>query len=35
VAAHRKACADGRTEEAMKLALQALARDPKCFAAEK
>jgi hypothetical protein len=35
VAAYRKACADGRTEEAMKLAMQALARDPKCFAAEK
>jgi hypothetical protein len=35
VAAYRKACAEGRTEEAMKLALQALARDPKCFAADK
>ncbi|HET6573471.1 MAG TPA: hypothetical protein VFG68_07710, partial [Fimbriiglobus sp.] len=35
VAAYHKACADGRTEEALKLAMQALARDPSCFADEK
>jgi hypothetical protein len=35
VAAYRQACADGRTEEAMRLALQALAADPMCFAGEK
>jgi hypothetical protein len=32
VAAYRKACAAGKTEEALKLAMQALALDPKCFA---
>jgi type II secretory pathway component GspD/PulD (secretin) len=35
VAAYRKACADGRTEEAMKCAMQALAKDPHCFAEQK
>jgi hypothetical protein len=32
-AAYRKACAAGKTEEAMRLAMQALAADPMCFAA--
>jgi Flp pilus assembly secretin CpaC len=32
VKAYRKACADGKTEEALKLAMQALALDPQCFA---
>ncbi|HET6576125.1 MAG TPA: hypothetical protein VFG68_21160 [Fimbriiglobus sp.] len=31
VAAYRRACAAGRTEEAMRLAMQALAADPACF----
>jgi type II secretory pathway component GspD/PulD (secretin) len=35
VARYRKACAEGRTEEAMRLAMLALAQDPKCFATEK
>lgn len=35
VAEYRKACAEGRTEDAMKCAMQALAIDPKCFANEK
>ena len=28
---YKKACAEGRTEDAMKLAMKALAMDPKCF----
>lgn len=32
VAEYRKACAAGKTEEAMKLAMKALAADPACFA---
>jgi hypothetical protein len=35
VAAYHKACADGRAEEALRLAMQALARDPNCFAEQK
>lgn len=35
VAAYHKACADGRTEDALRMAMQALARDPNCFATEK
>jgi hypothetical protein len=35
VAAYHKACADGRAEEALRLAMQALARDPSCFADQK
>jgi hypothetical protein len=35
VAAYRKACAEGRTEAAAALAVQALALDPMCFAAMK
>jgi hypothetical protein len=35
VAAYHKACADGRTEDAIRLAMQALSRDPNCFAGEK
>jgi hypothetical protein len=35
VAAYRQACAEGRTEDAMRLAMQALSRDPSCFASEK
>ena len=34
VAAYRRACAEGRTEDAVRLALQALAADPRCFAGE-
>jgi hypothetical protein len=35
VAAYRRACADGNTEAAMRLAMQALSRDPNCFAEQK
>jgi hypothetical protein len=35
VAAYRQACTEGRTEDAMRLAMQALSRDPSCFADEK
>jgi hypothetical protein len=35
VAAYREACAAGKTEQAMKLAMQALAKDPRCFAGSK
>ena len=35
VAAYHKACADGRTEHAMRLAMQALSLDPNCFANQK
>ena len=31
VAAYQRACAEGRTEDAMRLAMQALAADPRCF----
>jgi hypothetical protein len=34
VAEYRRACAEGRTEDAVRLAMQALATDPKCFAGE-
>ena len=35
VAAYHKACADGRSEDALRLAMQALSRDPNCFADQK
>jgi hypothetical protein len=35
VVAYRRACAEGHTEEAMKCAMQALAKDPHCFAEQK
>jgi hypothetical protein len=35
VAAYRQACVEGRSEDALRLAMQALSRDPNCFADQK